>query len=265
MNLVKKIIFYLQLEMKTPVAFGWFHWLWIFFTIIAILFLYFKKKKSKKYLNKVLLIYGIVALLLETLKQLSWGLNYDVLTNKITWDYEWYAFPFQLCTTPIYASLLYLIIKNKKIKLALLSYLAFVTILGSFMTIIIPDSCFVSDILINIHTMWLHCGSFVVSIYLLMSGIVEINIKNLKSALLTFIIFVGIALALNLIVFNIGILNGETFNMFYISPYFISSLPIFDIIQQNVPYLIYLIIYLFALMLGSFIVYHIAKFIKRKK
>ena len=55
--------------------------------------------------------------------------------------------------------------KKGKVRDSLLSYMAFITILGSIATIIIPDSCFVSDILINIHTMWLHCGSLVVSIW----------------------------------------------------------------------------------------------------
>ena len=40
--------------------------------------------------------------------------------------------------------------------------MSFVTILGSIMTIILPDSCFTADILINIHAMWLHCGSLIV-------------------------------------------------------------------------------------------------------
>ena len=72
-----------------------------------------------------------------------------------------------------------LFLKKGKIRDSLLSFLAFFTILGSISTILLPESCFVEDILVNIHTMWLHCGSFVVSVYLLMSGTVEINKKNL--------------------------------------------------------------------------------------
>ena len=145
--------------------------------------------------------------------------------------------------------------------------MAFVTILGSFMTIIIPDDCLVSDILINIHTMWLHCGSFVVSMYLILSGTVKLEKSNLISAFKVFGIFVLIAEILNVGIYNTGILNGETFNMFYISPYFISSLPVFNTIQQNVPFGLFLIIYILAICLGATIVYfisHITKNILRK-
>ena len=100
-----------------------------------------------------------------------------------------------------------LFLKENKIRDALLSYLAYVTILGGGLTILIPTSCFTSDILINIHTMWLHCGSFVVSVYLLMSGRVKLNIQNVKKSLIVFLIFVGIALSLNIGIYNSGILN----------------------------------------------------------
>jgi len=264
MNLFEKFLYFLQGEMTEPTAFGWFHILWLILVAITIFVLYKNKKYySENQLKKVLGIYGIVALILELLKQLIWTFNYDSITNIVTWDYEWYAFPFQLCTTPIFVSIICLFLKKGNIRNNLLSYMAYITILGSISTMLIPDSCFVSDILVNIHTMWLHLGSFVVSIYLLMCGEVKINIKALKSAILVFLIYVGIAEVMNIFIYNIGILNGETFNMFYISPYFISTLPVFDIIQQNVPYLVYLIIYILALIMGGIIIYSISVLINK--
>ena len=59
------------------------------------------------------------------------------------------------------------------------------------------------------------------------------------------------------------ILNGETYNMFYISPYFISTLPVFDIIQQNVPYILYLLIYIIVISIGAATIFEIAYFIKK--
>ena len=263
MNIFEKILYMLQVEMSEPQAYGWFHLMWIAFTIIAITILFKKRKEySEKQLKTVLGTYGIVALVLEIVKQIMWSFCYDPATNMVTWDYQWYAAPFQLCTTPIFVSVICLFLKDNKIRKALLSYMALVTILGGFMTIIIPDDCLVSDILINIHTMWLHCGSFVVSVYLLMSGAVKIEKQSLKDAIKAFIVFILIAQVLNITIYNSGILNGETFNMFYISPYFISSLPVFDVIQQNVHYLLYLLIYIFALSMGAAIVYGIASIVE---
>ena len=90
-----------------------------------------------------------------------------------------------------------------------------------------------------------------------MTGAVELKLRNLKYAAYTFIVFVIIALLLNIGIYNSGILNGETFNMFYISPYFISVLPVYDIIQPKVPYIIFLLFYISTIILGGFIIYGI--------
>ena len=264
MSIFERIVYFLQGKMDSPVSYGWFHLLWILLSFITIYILYKKRNNhSDKQLKLILGIYGVIALILEILKQISWSFNYDINIGIITWDYTWYSAPFQLCTTPIYVSLICLFLKDGNVRKSLLSYLAFITILGSIVTMIIPDSCFTSDILVNIHTMWLHCGSFVVSVYLLISREVELNISNLFRAIRIFLISVFIALVLNIIVYNSGVLNKEEFNMFYISPYFISTLPVFSTIQMHVHYIVYLITYIWILIIGSFIVYVISILISK--
>lgn len=266
MNFFYRILLFLQRKMNTPTTFGWFHLLCILLSIIVLVFLYKKRSNySERQLKTLLFNYGIISFVLELLKQLIWSFNYDSITGLVTWDYNWYAFPFQLCSTPIYVALMCSFMKNSKVRNALLSYLAFFTMLGGIATVIYPESCFTGDILINIHTMWLHCGSLVVSIYLLFTRAVEIKLENLKHAFLVFLIFVIWAEGLNVFMYNSGILNGETFNMFYISPYFVSSLPVFDLIQENVPFVFYIKIYIITLFLGALIIYSISSILKTKK
>lgn len=262
--MIEIILSILETKMLRPSPFGWFHLLWLALTVLAILSLHRRDGLyDNRQLKKVVGTYSIIALVLEVVKQVIWSIDYNSATNIITWDYQWYAAPFQLCTTPLYACLISLFLdKNSKLRRSLLSYVAFVTILGSIATIFVPDSCFTETAIINIHTMWLHYGSFVVSVYLVMSGEIEPTLENLKNALKVFLIFTGIALLLNIGVYHSGVLNGETFNMFYISPYFISELPVFNIIQEKVPYMVFLLVYIFALSIGSLIVLESAKLLK---
>ena len=259
MNLFERLLYFLQGEMIMPKPFGWFHMLCILIMCLFIIVLYFKRKKyNEKQLKLILGTYGIIAFILEFLKQLIWSFNFDSLNNIVTWDFQWYSFPFQLCTMPLYVCLICLFLNKNKLRDYLLSFVSYVTILGSIATIFLPDSCFTSDILVNIHTMWLHLGSFVVSVYLLMVKEVSISLEGLKKAIKTFLVFVAIAIILNIVVYNINILNRETFNMFYISPYFISSLPVFDVIQEHVPYIVYLITYVWVLIIGASIIYGVS-------
>ncbi len=260
MNFFYRILLFLQTKIDAPQPYGMFHIFWIVFTLFMVIFLY--GKKGEKNLKKVLAIYGIIALILEVLKQLAWSFDYN--DGNVIWKYTWYAAPFQLCTTPMYVSLICLFLNDGKVRKALLSYVAYVTILGSIMTILMPDSCFVRDILVDIHTMWLHCGSMVVSLYLIMNNFVDTKIRSYASAIVVFIFFADIANILNIVVYNSGVLGDATFNMFFISPYFISSLPVFDYIQSHTPYILYLIIYIAIMSLGAFVPYGIARLIKKR-
>ena len=261
MNLFEKIVFALKAEMVEPEPFGWFHLSCLAIMVACIVFLYTKKKDFGEHQMKTVVgTYGFIALALEVLKQIVWSFNYDSALNLVTWDYQWYAAPFQFCTMPIYASLLIFFMKDCKIRRALMSFLAFTTILGSMAVIVMPESCFVGTILVNVHTTWLHYGSFVVSIYLMMSGMVEFNPKSLQHATLVFGVCLMAAMVLNIGVYHSGVLgDNEVFNMFHISPYFISILPVFSTLQQNAPYVIYLMCYIAAVSLGTTIIWFIAK------
>ena len=148
--MIESIIKILQLEMETPKPYGWFHLMWIAISFIIIFILYkLRNKYSEKQLKIVLGVYGIIVFILELLKQISWA--YDINTN--TWNYSWYSAPFQLCTMPIYVSLICLFLKKSKVRDYLLSFICFYTILGSIATMIMPDTCFVKDILVNYQNM----------------------------------------------------------------------------------------------------------------
>ena len=225
MKTYEKILCLLQTEMETPEILGWYHILWIGIVVACLVTLFLLRKRyNEKQLKWVMAIYGIGAFLLELTKQVIWAFNYDAVTGVVTWDYEWYAAPFQLCTTPIFISLAVLFMKPGKMRNALLAFMAYFTILGSLATIIYPSNCFTSMIEVNIHTMWLHMGSLVVSIYLMMVGEVKPNKQSFISALITFLAFAAVANTLNIVIYHSGVLNGESFNMFYISPYFIKTI-----------------------------------------
>ena len=259
LNPLEQLLLMLEAEIQCPEPWGMFHIVSLGIVAILIVFLYqHRKTHSEEQLKLVLGMYSVIALLLEVGKQLIWSFNYDIATQVVTWDYQWYAAPFQLCTTPMYVCLVCLFLKKGKIRDTLLSYVAYITILGSMSMMILPDSCFSTDLLVTVHTTYLHFGSFVVSVYLLMSGEVLICRKALMRAVGVFLAFVLMANLLNDIVYQSGVLAGETFNMFYISQYFVSVLPVFSTIQPLVPYAVFLLLYITALCTGGFVVYNIA-------
>ena len=72
---------------------------------------------------------------------------------------------------------------------------------------------------------------------------------------------VTVALLLNVGVYSYLTQNGmsDTFNMFYISPYFECTLPILSSVYSVTLYPVFVFLYVFALSLGSLIVFYIQK------
>jgi len=183
MNFLEKIIASLDGTMTTPLAYGWFHLMFlaimvVFTIVIVILF----KNKNSKAIKIVVFSYAIVCLLLEVYKQLLF--SYDANTGN--WSYQWYAFPFQLCSTPMYVALLASLLKKGKVQDSLYSYLATFSLIAGLAVMIMPGDVFISEIGINIQTMVHHGGQVFIGIFLLATKQVKLDFKTPLRALPTF-------------------------------------------------------------------------------
>ena len=85
MNVFERVIYLLQAEMNRPSSYGLYHILCLVITFVVIFFLSINKSNNKeRKLKIILLVYGILALLLEFFKQIVWSMNYDINTSIVT-------------------------------------------------------------------------------------------------------------------------------------------------------------------------------------
>lgn len=263
MNYIEKIIEFFRFRMDTPKPYGSFHLISLLIVAILILFIYLNRKnKSELKLRIVLGLFGFSCLLFEIIKQLLFSTSYNPETNVFTWNYQWYVFPFQFCSTPMYAACIACCLKECKLRRALISYISFFTILGSLMVMLIPTDIYTTLTMVNIHTTLLHAGGLVTSLFLIITGYVRLEKKSLLRGLSVYLICVAIAQTLNITLFKTGILNGEVLDLFFISPYFKTSMPVFNLIDQVVNSAVYVLLYILAFLLGSSIVYGISRIVK---
>ena len=217
--------------MKTPTLFGWFHLLWLGITLGAALLLIQLQKKthSEKLPHHVIFITAIVVTVLEIYKQINFSFGYE---NGITFDYQWYAFPFQFCSTPMYVGLLAGIIKKGKVHESLAAYLATFAMFAGLCVMVYPGDVFIETIGINIQTMVCHGSMITVGIYLLATGYVKAEHKTILKALPVFCAAALVAIVMNEVAYKTGLLKSETFNMFYFSPHCDPHLPVFSLVQS---------------------------------
>lgn len=257
MRFLGNLIEILDARMTEPVSFGWFHILFIALMVILTVFLCKKfKNPDKKTVKTVLLVFSLVSIVFEIYKQFNYTFSYD--GNTITTDYQWYAFPFQFCSTPMYIALLAVIIKNEKIHTALCAYLATFSTFAGICVFAYPEQVFITTIGINIQTMVCHGSMISVGIWLLCSGYIKLKHKTIIPASIVFAIMVALACIMNEIANFTGLLNRESFNMFYVSPHCEPSLPVYSLVQAVVPFPVSLIIYIAAFTIAAYLILLVA-------
>ena len=255
---MEEFLHFLQGKMTKPTWFGWFHIMWIIITITACTLIFiFRKRISKKGLNITLICLGVALMLFELYKQIVYSFKYNGGNGNSTWHYQWYAFPFQFCSTPMYLMLLAGILRKGKTYDALLSYLGTYALFGGLVVLIYPGDVFSSMIGINIHTMFWHSSMVVLGFMILVTKSIKINYISVLKATIVFVVMLTMALLMNVTWHYCSNLDDK-FNMFFISPYFPCTLAVLNVIYAKCPYPVFLLIYIIGFMLAAMVMMTIA-------
>ena len=254
MEFFAKVLRVLDTSMTTPTAYGWFHLMWWAIVLGAAvgLCIWHRHSGSDRRVRRVVFAVAVTVILLEVYKIINFGYTYE---NGVEFNFEWYSFPWQFCSTPMYVGFLVGIIRKGKVHNALCAYLATYAIFAGVAVMVYPGDVFISTIGINIQTMICHGSMITVGIYLLYSGYVKLEHKTILKALPVFASCLVIAIILN----EIGNACGlDGFNMFYISPHADPHLPVYSIVQTHVPYPLDLVLYIWGFTTAAYLMLLIA-------
>lgn len=261
MNFFERILYLLQADMESPVSYGVWHICFLLLTVAASAFAVWRfRDASEKTLRRVLLTVWVVLVALEVYKQLVYSLS--VSDQTASWSYQWYAFPFQFCSTPLYVLPFAIFPRSERVRSAVMSFLATFSLFGGLAVMAYPGDVFISMIGINIQTM-VHHGSQLV----LGALMVAWNRRSMDKVFFARGVTVFAMLASVAMLLNIGVhaalaaagMGDTTFNMFFISPYHPCTLPVLSAIYPLVPYPVFLGLYLFGFSVVAGIVFALEK------
>ncbi len=261
MNSFERILYLLQADMETPVSYGVWHICFLLLTVAASAFAVWRfRDASEKAMRRVLLAIWMVLVALEVYKQLVYSLS--VSDQTASWSYQWYAFPFQFCSTPLYVLPFAIFPRSERVRSAVMSFLATFSLFGGLAVMAYPGDVFISMIGINIQTM-VHHGSQLV----LGALMVAWNRRSMGKVFFARGVTVFAILATVAMLLNVGVhvalaaagMGDTTFNMFFISPYHPCTLPVLSAIYPLVPYPFFLGLYLFGFSAVAGIVFALEK------
>ncbi len=231
--------------------YGWFFFMWIGIMVIeGVILLPVAAKRNKRTTDRVVLIYGLIMLAAEIYKQIFFTVE--------TGEYPWNLFPWQFCSVPMFAAVIAPLLKDGRVKDAIYKFLAFFGLIAGIMTIMIPEGFYWDYVTITCHSFFWHTSIVIIGLYLIIANDYARSLKSFFSEWLgsaaVYTAAIAVALALDA-VWGLWLKNAVrtelTFNMFYISPFYVSSLPVFRDIQPRVPYPVFLFLYVLAFCIGA--------------
>ena len=231
--------------------YGWFFWMWIaIMAVECILLLPVAAKHKEKTTDRVVLCYGLILLTAEIYKQIFFTVENGT--------YPWNLFPWQFCSVPMFLAVIAPLLRKGRVKDALYKFLAFFGLIAGIMTLLIPEGFYWDYVTITCHSFMWHTSIVVISLYLIVAnGYAKKLGSFVRECVPAFIVYTAvvlIALVLNVLWWYLlrgAVPEGMTFSMFYISPFFNSSLLVFRDVQPMVPYPVFLAFYVVSFCIGA--------------
>ncbi len=210
--------------------------------------------KSKKYIVRVLYAFTIYFFISESIKQ--------IILFQENGAYDWWHFPFQLCSMPLYDLPLYLFLRNRKEKAAKAIATFMMTYAGLGGIIVFLDTTglhFTNRFLTCNSYLW-HIVMIVLSLFLYRCAETDLTLIGYGKVCGIYLIHAMIATF-----FNIAFRSRGSINMFYISPYQKMNQIVFKEIGEHIGNSNVIVLYIVMSLLGGGIVMFLYHLMERRK
>lgn len=198
--------------------------------------------------DRIMLISGVILLIGELYKQL---MNFYVVNDHV---YDWWIFPFQLCSLPMYLCPLLIMIHNEKRHRILCTFLLDFNMMGAVATFIDPSGIFHPYWTLTLHGILWHLMLIFVGFVIIFSHEADLTTRGFLRTLPLFAFFCLAAEVLN------GILHRfSAANLFYISPWEMSTQLLFGDIDRILGRPIGILLYILAMAAGAWLIHNVAR------
>ena len=203
--------------------------------------------------DRLFFLCGVIMFISEIWKQIT--LTFVLGGGR----YNWWYFPFQLCSIPMYLLLLYPWLRQKVARRILLTFLMSYTLLGGIAVFADPSGLHYPLVSLTVHSYLWHILLILVGI---LSALVYFRCAHEK-ALRAFAGSTGLYLFCCVLaeLFNLSFDRFGTINMFYINPGYQMQQIIFSDLSVRIGNTPAILLYMVSTILGAFFLFLIWQFI----
>lgn len=207
--------------------------------------------------ERVLFFCGLILLIFECYKQ---AFLYTVINHG---RYDWWFFPFQLCSTPMYLCLLYPVLSIGKtgqagFRKAAATYLEDFGLLGGIAALAFPEGFLTAYRSLTLHGFFWHFILIFIGVYCAEKKLSDFSEHEFSRSLPVYFLFCLIASAVNTAV-QLTVYPESYADMFYINCFFPSEQPLFHQISLLLGNFWGHLAYILSSCLGAWIIHQICK------
>ena len=255
-------------RMDTPQLFGSFHitasLMAAALAVIAAVS-FSRRSAAEKNNRRILAATGWILIILEVYKQCF---LYFIVNDGA---FDFWFFPFQLCSVPMYLCVLLPAVKPKA-RVILMTFMGGYTFVSAVAALIYPEDILRPYIALTVHGFIWHGLLLFISLLILLTGCMDPGAKGLARAAALFAALCVIAVIINAAAETVmpGIraahpaVAHDWAAMFYLNPFHISPQPVISDIQKTAGIPAGLLVYMLAIAAVSSMVNGISLFVKKK-
>lgn len=251
--MLKQLISYTAWRMIPPKAYGSFHILFtvIGFALCAVLAIACRRLSEKAH-RRLLLSLGLFLAGTELYKQLFY---YYYIGNC---SYQWWIFPFQLCSVPMYLCIIAALIPKGRVQRGIYAFMSTFNMLGGAIAFAEPSGLCHPYVTLTAHAFVWHMLLVFIGFYLIASGRGCYSAADFGGAVATFLALCVIALGINVGLWDI---SGGSVNMFFIGPAN-TTLVVFKDIAQEYGWYVATALYIPVVCIGAAIVWGVTRVVR---
>ena len=264
MNFWVSIVSFLGTTGDVPLAWGAFHLIFLAIFIPTVVLICIRLKNvSEETFRRVFLALWIILIIGEIYREFIMGAVVD--GHSVEYSYQWYLFPFQICSAPLYALPLIVFLPDGKVRDAVCAYMMTFSFFGGIAVMILPTDVFCHIVGVNIQALVHHGSQVIIGLALAIKCRDRYNFKFFLGAIYSFVAVLAVAMTLNVAVHYALLFAGrnDTFNLFFISPFHDCHLPILSLVRDVTPYTVFLLVYMVGFSLVAAIMFYGQKLVIR--
>ena len=188
--------------------------------------------KANTRFDRILAVTGWILIITEIYKQLF---LYYIVNNGA---YDWWFFPFQLCSVPMYLCIL-LPFTGGRLRDAFITFMATYTFVSASAALAFPEDFLRSYVTLTAHGFLWHGILLFISLFILFSHQADLSHRGFARAAVLFIMLSTAAIMINVLsesrmtaAHDAHLIPNSFAAMFYLNPYHISPQPIIGTIQE---------------------------------